>query len=75
MKLMTRIEESGWLQLIYELLSHTAYFVDLIHEVGSSVMLCLEEGWDVTCQLSALVQLCLDPHYRCAKVETRTFDL
>ena len=63
-KLLTRIEESGWLQLVQELLYHTALVVDLINEDGSSVVLCLEEGWDVTCQLSALVQLCLDPHYR-----------
>lgn len=73
MKLMTRIEESGWLQLIQELLYHTRNFVDLMHEDGSSVVLCLEEGWDVTCQLSALVQLCLDPHYRSVRCLSMIF--
>lgn len=27
-------------------------------------MLCLEEGWDATCQISALSQLLMDPYYR-----------
>ncbi len=24
----------------------------------------MEDGWDVTCQISSLAQLCLDPYYR-----------
>lgn len=27
-------------------------------------MLCLEDGQDVTAQISSLAQLCLDPYYR-----------
>ena len=28
------------------------------------MMLCLEDGWDITAQISSLAQLCLDPYYR-----------
>ncbi|KAL3178044.1 hypothetical protein MRX96_038584 [Rhipicephalus microplus] len=38
--------------------------VDLIDVQGSSVMLCLEDGWDFTCQVMSIAQLCLDPYYR-----------
>ena len=31
---------------------------------GASMMLCLEDGWDITAQISSLAQLCLDPYYR-----------
>ena len=27
-------------------------------------MLCLEDGWDITAQLTSIAQLCLDPYYR-----------
>ena len=38
--------------------------VDLLDLQGSTVVICLEDGWDVTAQVSSVAQLCLDPHYR-----------
>lgn len=58
------LEQSEWFQQIRGLLQLSGAVVDLIDLQGSSVALALEEGSDVTAQVSALAQLCLDPHYR-----------
>lgn len=33
-------------------------------EDSSSVMICLEDGWDMTAQLSSTVEILQDPYYR-----------
>lgn len=38
--------------------------VDLIDVQLSTVVICIEDGWDATCQLAALSELLLDPYYR-----------
>lgn len=58
------LEQSDWLQQIRSLLQLSGAVVDLIDLQGSSVSLALEDGWDITSQVSALAQLCLDPYYR-----------
>lgn len=58
------LEQSEWLQQIRALLQLSGAVVDLIDLQGSSVTLALEEGSDVTAQVSSLAQLCLDPYYR-----------
>jgi myotubularin-related protein 5/13 len=58
------VEQSEWLQLLQAVMQLAGAVTDLIDLEGSSVMLCLEDGWDLTCQVSSLAQLCLDPHYR-----------
>lgn len=60
----TLLEQSDWLLQIRGLLQLAGAIVDLMDCQGSSVTLALEDGWDVTAQISALAQLCLDPYYR-----------
>lgn len=59
-----QIEQSEWLEQIRSLLQLSGVVVDLMDLQGSSVTLALEDGWDITAQISALAQLCMDPHYR-----------
>ncbi|CAG9860140.1 unnamed protein product [Phyllotreta striolata] len=58
------IESSEWLQQIQNIMQLSGAVVDLLDLQGSSVALCLEEGWDITAQAASVAQLCLDPHYR-----------
>ncbi|KAK9497874.1 hypothetical protein O3M35_003784 [Rhynocoris fuscipes] len=58
------IDNSEWLQQLQCVLQLSGAVIDLLDVQGSSVMLCLEDGWDITCQISSLAQLCLDPYYR-----------
>ncbi|ESO05166.1 hypothetical protein HELRODRAFT_77859 [Helobdella robusta] len=56
------IQESGWMGQIENILKVAGLAIDLIDLQGSSVMICLEDGWDFTTQ--ALSQILLDPYYR-----------
>jgi myotubularin-related protein 5/13 len=58
------IENSEWLQQIRNLLQLSGTIVDLIEIHEANVQIALEDGWDFSCQVSALAQLCLDPYYR-----------
>lgn len=58
------IEQSEWLEQIKNLLQLSGTIVDLIDLHEANVNISFEDGRDVTCQVSALSQLCLDPYYR-----------
>lgn len=58
------IETSEWLQQLQSIMQLAGAVVDLMDVQCSSVMICLEDGSDVTTQVSSIAQLCLDPHYR-----------
>ncbi|KAK6766955.1 hypothetical protein RB195_026302 [Necator americanus] len=58
------LEESEWLQMVSNLLSLSTSIASVVNMQNSSVALCIEEGWDATCQLVSLAQLMLDPYYR-----------
>ena len=58
------VDESEWLQGLQTLRHINDAVIDLMDIEKSSVMICLEDGWDVTAQISSIAQLCMDPFYR-----------
>jgi myotubularin-related protein 5/13 len=59
-----QIKASEWFQQMQSVLQYSVNIVDLLDTHGASVMVCLEDGWDIVTQLVSLAQLCLDPFYR-----------
>ncbi|CAB3383072.1 Hypothetical predicted protein [Cloeon dipterum] len=58
------VEGSEWLVQLQSVMQLAGAAVDLLDVQGSSVMICLEDGADITAQISAVAQICLDPYYR-----------
>jgi myotubularin-related protein 5/13 len=57
------LDDSRWLQIVACLLRLAGAGADLL-ECGSSLAVCIEDGWDACAQLTALIQLLADAHYR-----------
>ena len=58
-----QIQDSKWFDQL-QLIIHISNLVVERMEESSSVMIALEDGWDLTSQVTTLAQVLLDPYYR-----------
>ncbi|XP_053509674.1 myotubularin-related protein 12 isoform X1 [Ictalurus furcatus] len=63
-KWFSSLESSGWLDIIRQCLQKAVEVVECLEKENTNVLIMDEEGTDLCCVISSLVQIMLDPHYR-----------
>ncbi|KAM9446398.1 myotubularin-related protein 12 isoform 1-T1 [Clarias gariepinus] len=63
-KWFSSLESSGWLDIIRQCLHKAVEVVECLEKENTNVLIMEEEGTDLCCVISSLVQIMLDPHYR-----------
>lgn len=58
------IESLEWFEQLKSIQDCANSIVDMIDSQGKSILLAIEEGWDLTPQITSIAQLCMDPYYR-----------
>ena len=61
---LKQVETSEWLPFLEQLMQISGAVVDVLDMQGASVMVCLEDGWDISAQICSIAMLCQDPFYR-----------
>lgn len=59
-KYFSFVEESEWMNQLSNVLQLSGAVADLMDAQGSSVLVCLEDGWDTTAQVSNSNWKCSD---------------
>lgn len=58
------IESLEWFDQLKSIMECANKIVEMIDSQGKSILLAIEDGWDLTPQITSIAQLCLDPYYR-----------
>ncbi|KAL6465632.1 hypothetical protein MHYP_G00257650 [Metynnis hypsauchen] len=63
-KWFSSLESTGWLDIIRQCLQKAVEVVECLEKENINVLIMEEEGTDLCCVISSLVQIMLDPHFR-----------
>ncbi|XP_023679071.1 myotubularin-related protein 12-like isoform X2 [Paramormyrops kingsleyae] len=64
MKWFSTLETTRWLSIIRQCLHKAVEVVEYLEKENTNILLIEDGGTDLSCVISSLVQLMLDPHYR-----------
>ncbi|KAK1792413.1 hypothetical protein P4O66_012359 [Electrophorus voltai] len=63
-KWFSSLENTGWLDIIRQCLQKAVEVVECLEKENTNVLITEEEGSDLCCVISSLVQIMMDPHCR-----------